>query len=48
MHVNFNDIFLNENDIFLKNIRWSDEAGSESNEYINRHNEHHYAEHNPH
>jgi len=32
----------------LKNILWSDEASFGSDGCINRHNEHHYAEHNPH
>ncbi|XP_070524010.1 histone-lysine N-methyltransferase SETMAR-like [Cardiocondyla obscurior] len=43
-HVNFNDA---ENDPFLKNILWTDEAVFRKNGYINRQNEHHYAENNP-
>ncbi|KMQ90415.1 transposable element tc1 transposase [Lasius niger] len=45
VQVNFNDV---GNDPFLKNILWSDEAIFESDGCINKHNEHHYAEHNPH
>jgi len=37
-----------ENDLFLKNVLWSDEAIFGNDGSINRHNEHHYAEHNPH
>ncbi|RLU24746.1 hypothetical protein DMN91_002836 [Ooceraea biroi] len=44
-HVNLNDA---GNDVFLKNILWSDEAIFGSDGCINRHNEHHYAERNPH
>lgn len=43
--MDFNDA---GNDQFLKRILWSDEATFASNGCINRHNEHHYAEHNPH
>lgn len=45
MQVDFNDA---GNDAFLKNILWSDEAVFGSNGCMNRHNEHHYAEQNPH
>jgi len=43
--VDFNNA---ENDPFLKKILWTDEATFTSDGCINRRNEHHYAEHNPH
>jgi len=42
--VDINDV---RNDIFLKKILFTDEAIFGSDGCINRHNEHHYAEHNP-
>lgn len=43
--MDFNDA---GNDIFLKKILFSDEAIFGSDRCINRRNEHHYAEYNPH
>ncbi|XP_011858894.1 PREDICTED: uncharacterized protein LOC105556413 [Vollenhovia emeryi] len=36
------------NDYFLRRILWTDECTFRSDGHINRHNEHHYAEENPH
>ncbi|EFN74373.1 hypothetical protein EAG_14224, partial [Camponotus floridanus] len=36
------------NDNFLKRILWTDECTFRSDGHINRHNEHHYAQENPH
>src|SRR5436190_22080911 len=36
------------NDDFLRKILWTDECTFRSDGLINRHNEHHYAEENPH
>jgi len=45
LQVDINNI---ANDNFLKKILWTDECTFRSDGRINRHNEHHYAEENPH